>query len=542
MDKANLDWWRGGVIYQIYPRSFMDANNDGVGDLPGITAKLDYIAGLNVDAIWISPIFTSPMRDFGYDVSNYKDIDPLFGTLADFDNLVQQAHQRGLKVVIDQVLSHTSDQHPWFEQSRSSRDNPKADWYVWADPQADGTPPNNWLSVFGGSAWSWDSRRKQYYLHNFLSSQPDLNFHNPQVVEAMLDVMRFWLERGVDGFRLDTANFFFHDKLLRSNPANEEIRSGAIGVRPDNPYGYQRHLYDKTQPENIGFLQQVRALMDEFPGSTTVGEIGCDFSLRTMAEYTSGGDKLHMAYSFDFLTEQCSPAFIRHTIETIEAGLGDGWPCWSSGNHDVVRVMSRWGLNSANPAQAKLFMQLLLTLRGSVCLYQGEELALPEAELSFDQLVDPYGIRFWPEFKGRDGCRTPMPWQANQPHAGFSQAEPWLPVVSSHLELAVDQQDQVADSVLNAYRDFLAWRRQQPALIQGGIQFLAAPEGCLLYQRAGAGQRLLVALNFTEQEQTWALTQAVSNLSDLPACVTGKLQGQQLNLPAFGVAIVSLAE
>ena len=280
----NPDWWRGAVIYQVYPRSFYDSNGDGIGDLPGVTAKLDYIASLNVDAIWLSPFFTSPMKDFGYDVSDYRNVDPIFGTLEDFDELIAEAHKRDLKIMIDQVLSHSSDQHPWFVESRANRDNPKADWYVWADPKSDGTPPNNWLSVFGGSAWAWDSRRKQYYLHNFLTSQPDLNFHNPEVQKQVLSDVKFWLDRGVDGFRLDAINFCFHDPKLRDNPASKAVAEGSIGVRKENPYAYQFHKFDKTQPENIDFLKRLRALLDQYPGTTTVGEIGDDNSLQTMAE------------------------------------------------------------------------------------------------------------------------------------------------------------------------------------------------------------------------------------------------------------------
>ncbi len=282
------DWWRGAVIYQIYPRSFMDSRGDGIGDLRGVIEKLDYIASLNVDAIWLSPFFTSPMKDFGYDISNYRDVDPMFGSLEDFDRLVEAAHARGLKVTIDQVMSHTSDQHAWFEESRQSRDNPKADWYVWADPKPDGAPPTNWQSVFGGSAWQWDTRRCQYYLHNFLASQPDLNFRTPAVVEAILEEARFWLERGVDGFRLDAVNFCTHGEL-KDNPPRQEITESFLGVRPDNPYGYQLHQYDKTQPENLVFLERLRALLDEYPGATSVGEVGDDDALGVMAAYSQGG-------------------------------------------------------------------------------------------------------------------------------------------------------------------------------------------------------------------------------------------------------------
>ncbi|MDR8014393.1 alpha-glucosidase [Ectopseudomonas guguanensis] len=534
------DWWRGGVIYQVYPRSFLDSNDDGIGDLPGVIAKLDYIASLNVDAIWLSPFFTSPMKDFGYDVSDYRGVDPIFGTLDDFRTLVAAAHERGLRIIIDQVLNHCSDQHPWFAESRSSRSNDKADWFVWADPNPDGTPPNNWLSVFGGSAWTWEGRRKQYYLHNFLASQPDLNFHCEAVQQQLLDDMEFWLQLGVDGFRLDAANFYFHDQALRNNPPNLDIREGGIGVRVDNPYAYQRHLYDKTQPQNLDFLRRLRALLERYPGTATVAEIGCDDSLRTMAAYTSGGDTLHMAYSFDLLTAQCSPAYIRSTIEAIEGELGDGWPCWSVGNHDVVRVMSRWAHEGeATPERGRLLMSLLLSLRGSVCLYQGEELGLPEAELAFEDLVDPYGITFWPEFKGRDGCRTPMPWVRDGVHAGFSSQQPWLPLDERHRALAVDVQEDDSASMLNSYRRFLAWRREQPLLIDGDIQVRYHDDDLLVFERRLGEQAWLCLFNLGDRERRYDLPLMVEPLEGVPSS-TAEFLGSWVHLPAHGFGFARL--
>ena len=533
------DWWRGGVIYQVYPRSFFDSNGDGIGDLLGVLEKIDYIASLNVDAIWLSPFFTSPMKDFGYDVSDYRGVDPLFGTLADFSQLVQAAHARGIRVLIDQVLNHSSDQHAWFKESRSSRDNPKADWYVWADPKEDGTVPNNWLSVFGGAAWTRDSRRRQYYLHNFLSSQPDLNFHCEAVQQQLLDDMEFWLQLGVDGFRLDAANFYFHDRALRDNPPNHEVREGSIGVRADNPYAFQQHLHDKTQPENLLFLKRIRQLLERYPGSATVAEIGCDQSLRTMAAYTGGGDTLHMAYSFDLLTEQCSPAFLRHTIESVERELVDGWPCWSIGNHDVVRVMSRWALDGQPDfSRGRLFMALLLSLRGSVCLYQGEELGLDEAELQFEQLVDPYGIRFWPEFKGRDGCRTPMPWHEGDLHGGFSREQPWLPLSSRHLPLSVAAQEPNEDSMLNTYRRFIAWRQSQPLLIEGSLRVLHHDDDLLVFERRLGDEAWLCLFNLGSQARHFAWT---AKVEALPAPASTALFGNAgVELPAQGFGFARL--
>lgn len=476
-------WWRGGVIYQIYPRSFADSNGDGVGDLPGIIERLPYVASLGVDAIWISPFFKSPMKDFGYDISDYRDVDPLFGTLADFDRLIARAHELGLKVMVDQVLSHTSDQHEWFIESRSSRDNARADWYVWADAKADGTPPTNWLSVFGGSSWQWDSRRRQYYLHNFLTSQPDLNFHSEAVQRQILADVQFWLDRGVDGFRFDACNFHFHDKQLRDNPpaTSRDTKS----VQASNPYGMQRHLYDKTQPENIAFLERLRSLLDAH-GAACVGEVGDDDSLATMAAYTAGGNKLHMAYSFNLLTHENTASYVRQQVEELESRMQGGWPCWSIGNHDVQRVLTRWGGPGATPEYPKVALAMLLSLRGSACWYQGDELGLPEAEIPFELLQDPYGITFWPEFKGRDGCRTPMPWVSTQPQAGFSggqDVKPWLPVPPEHAARAVDVNDADLKSPLHFTRRFLSWRKTIPALVDGGIRFIDAPEPVLALVR-----------------------------------------------------------
>ncbi len=378
------DWWRGAVIYQVYPRSFQDSNGDGIGDLPGITQRLAHIAKLGADALWISPFFTSPMDDFGYDVSDYRDVDPIFGTLHDFDALVTEAHRLGLKVMIDLVLSHSSDRHPWFVESRRDRSNPRADWYVWADPKDDGSPPNNWMSNFGGSSWEWDAGRQQYYLHNFLISQPDLNFHNPAVQDAMLDVVRFWLDRGVDGFRLDTVNFYFHDAELRDNPPLHPDDWNERTAPRDRPYNRQDHIYDKNRPENLDFLRRFRALLDEYPAAAAVGEVGeLIRGVELMREYTEGGDRLHMSYAFDFLnTELPSIDDIRPVVERFMEGGTDAWACWAFSNHDVTRHATRWadGLEDRD-AVLRLAAALLLSLRGSACLYQGEELGLNEADI-----------------------------------------------------------------------------------------------------------------------------------------------------------------
>jgi alpha-glucosidase len=507
----NSNWWRGGVIYQIYPRSFQDSNGDGIGDLPGITQRLDHIAALGADGIWISPFFKSPMKDFGYDVSDYCDVDPMFGTLDDFKALVTRAHALGLKVMIDQVLSHSSDKHPWFVESRSSRDNAKADWYVWADAKDDGNPPNNWLSIFGGSAWQWDTRRCQYYLHNFLTSQPDLNFHSPQVQDALLATVKFWLDLGVDGYRLDTVNFFFHDAQLRDNPGKGAPDRGNPdpAVNPFNPYAWQRHVYDKSRPENLPFLQRLRALLDQYPDTTMVGEIGDDDGLARMAEYTAGGDKLHMAYCFDLLGEAHDAPFLHGFLTRFNQIVGDGWPCWALSNHDVVRSATRWGGPDPDPRLVRLAAAFQASLRGTVCLYQGEELGLPEAELRYEDLQDPYGITMWPEFKGRDGCRTPMPWIADAPHAGFTAGDaPWLPVAGSHRALAVDRQSGQAGSMLPFFTQLLHWRREQIALRDGRMALLPADPQLLAFTREHDQQTLLCVFNFSDRPAQMALPDA----------------------------------
>ncbi|TAM92410.1 MAG: alpha-glucosidase [Rhodanobacteraceae bacterium] len=535
---ADAHWWRGAVIYQIYPRSFQDTNGDGVGDLPGIVDRLDYVAGLGVDAVWIAPFFKSPMADFGYDIADYRAVDPLFGTLGDFDRLLAKAHALGLKVIIDQVLSHTSAEHPWFSESRQSRGNPKADWYVWADPRDDGTPPNNWLSIFGGSAWQWEPRRQQYYLHNFLVEQPDLDFHHPEVRAAMLDNLRFWLDRGVDGFRLDSINFCYHDARLRDNPPKPKAQRTGRGFSADNPYAYQYHYYNNTQPENLAFLAELRTLLDRYPNATTLGEIASEDSLATMAEYTAG-HRLHMAYSFELLTDDFSAAYIRDTVRAQEAKMTEGWPCWAISNHDVERVLSRWGNQlrgngHASAAMAHQLTAMVCSLRGSVCIYQGEELGLTEAEVPYEALRDPYGIAFWPQYKGRDGCRTPMPWTTGA-QAGFTTGTPWLPLPREHLMLAVSQQEQDPGSTLNGFRAFMRWRAAHPALHEGSIQFLDTAEPVLAFTRESADETLLVAFNLSDRETVLELPWP-GELRPLHGhgLHEGNFEGKRLRLPAYG--------
>jgi alpha-glucosidase len=492
------DWLRDAVGYQIYPRSFRDANGDGVGDLKGITEKLDYIAKLGVDAIWLSPFFRSPMKDYGYDVSDYGDVDPLFGTLADFDALVARAHELKLKVMVDLVFSHSSDQHEWFRQSRASRDNPKSDWYVWADAKPDGSPPNNWQAMFGGPAWTWDARRRQYYLHNFLPAQPDLNIRNPEVQEALLDVTRFWLDRGVDGFRLDVVNFLAHDARLRDNPAL------ALTKPPARPHQFQRHLYDRTQPEALAFIARFRALLDRY-GATSVGEIEDEEPLKVQRDYTGGPERLHSAYSFFLLrAREATPALFTQAMSGWEGAYG--WPAWSLSNHDVIRFPTRLAGDDAQ--RTKLLIALLLSLRGTPFLYQGDELGLPHAEVPFDRLRDPEAIAFWPHGIGRDGARTPMPWLRGANMAGFTEtSDAWLPLDPRHCELAADAQEGDPNSVLTFTREMIAFRRKSPALSGGDFHALQAPELLLAFERAAPAQSLLCLFNLGASSLEYQLPQ-----------------------------------
>jgi len=535
---TNVAWWQGAAIYQIYPRSFQDTSGNGVGDLAGITRRLDHVASLGVDAIWLSPFFTSPMKDMGYDVADYTDVDPLFGTRADFDALLARAHDLGLKVIIDQVLSHSSDKHALFTESRRDRSNPKADWYVWADPKPDGTPPNNWQSVFGGAAWEWEPRRRQYYLHNFLAEQPDWNLWNPEVQDYLLSTMRFWLDRGVDGFRLDVANFYFHDKHLRNHPANPDALAQGWQNSPNETYGWQTPIYAKNRSETVGFLKRMRALTDEYDNRMMVGEIGeaGDTALEIMAAYTEGGDKLHLCYSFEMLGPNYSASHFRNALTAFRTRAPNGHASWSFSNHDAERHVSRWAVHGASPgALARQAIALLTSFEGTIGIYQGEELGLPEAELSYDELTDPPGLRFWPEVKGRDGCRTPMVWEADAAHGGFSEARPWLPVTPPHLARAVDRQQADEGSLLHAYRAAIAFRRSSAALRHGTTAFLDTPEPVLAFHRTADGETLTCVFNLSPE--------AVSVSLSAPAVPTGPvaaaLDGTRLQLPGNGFAFLT---
>lgn len=508
---SDSPWWKKGVFYQIYPRSYMDRNGNGIGDMAGIADRLKYIADLGIDGIWISPFFTSPMADFGYDVSDYRTVDPLFGTNEDFDAVLTKAHDLGMKVIVDMVLSHTSIEHPWFTESRVSKDNRKSDWYVWKDAKPDGSPPNNWQSIFGGPAWTFDTKRGQYYFHNFLKEQADLNFHNPAVRKQMLSECEYWLERGVDGFRLDTVNFYFHNKNLTDNPPRDEnLLSTGLQIEKPIPYTMQTHIHDKSQPENLEFLRDLRLLMDRYGETMAIGEIGDDDPYKLAVQYTDGDDLLHTTYNTHLLVGTGAGNITKKTIETplkeFAKQPGDGWPSWAFSNHDVVRSATRWGKGIKNKdGIAILLNKLLLSLRGTPFLYQGEELGLPEAMIPFEKLQDPWGIFMWPEWQGRDGCRTPMPWNKSAPHSGFSQTndsniEPWLPIPTEHTERAVNVQEENENSVLNQTRDFIKWRKTQPLLQVGEIEFIETQSDHIIgFKRILDDKEMLCLFNLSEE-------------------------------------------
>lgn len=488
-------WWCGTAIYQIYPRSFADSNGDGVGDLPGITAKLDYVASLGAQCVWISPFFTSPMLDFGYDVADYCAVDPLFGTLSDFDRLVERAHRLGLKVVIDQVYSHSSSHHIWFQESRADQAGARADWYVWANAKFDGSPPNNWQSVFGGPAWTWDARRGQYYLHNFLPQQPDLNIHNTDVQDALLDVARFWFERGVDGFRLDAINFAMHDPDLRDNPP------ALPGGKRTRPFDFQQHIYNQSHPGIVDFIERLRSVADEFDDRFLLAEIGGERPVPEMRAFTSGQRRLNSAYSFDFLyAEKLTPKIVASAVASWPEESGTGWPAWAFENHDAPRAVSRWlnGRRSADFVRLKLL--LLACLRGTIILYQGEELGLTQVDVPFDRLQDPEAIANWPHTLNRDGARTPMPWDADAENMGFSTSEPWLPFGPDHAELAVNRQEGSPESVLAFARRCLGLRNSSAALRVGGLRIIEAGAHLLQFKREHDDQRLICTFNLADVE------------------------------------------
>ena len=493
-------WWQHGIIYQIYPRSFKDSNGDGVGDLQGIISQLDYLTWLGVDAFWLSPFYPSPMADFGYDITDYCNVDPIFGDLETCDALIEQAHQRDLKVIIDFVPNHTSDEHPWFLTSRSSCQNPKRDWYIWADPRPDGSPPNNWLSVMGGPAWEWDGSTAQYYLHTFLKKQPDLNWRNPAVKAAMFDVIRFWLDRGIDGFRVDAAHYILKDPDLRDNPLNPSAQR--VLHKPMGDYDSQLHLYDNGHTDVHTVYRELRHMLDRY--STTqprllVGEVHI-FDRQVWASYYGVDlDELHMPFNFDLLSAAWNAQAIRQSVEALEMDLPPGaWPNHVLGNHDEPRIINR-----AGSVLARLAMLLLLTLRGTPTLYYGDEIGMHNGDIPPEQVSDPMEKNKPGLGLGRDPERTPMQWDSS-PNAGFCSpsTQPWLPIPADYQQINVAVEREDPHSLLILTRRLIELRRSRPALSIGSYRAIdGIPDGCFVYLRQSGGQHYLIALNFSGQEQ-----------------------------------------
>jgi len=525
-------WWRDGIIYQIYPRSFADSNGDGLGDLPGIIARLDYLVELGIDAIWLSPFYPTPDADFGYDVSDHTAVDTRFGTLEDFDRLVAESHRRGIRVVLDLVLNHTSNHHPWFRESRASHDNPKRDWYIWRPP-SDSSPifeenggsrkgiPNNWQATFGGSAWAYDETTGQYYLHMFLAEQPDVNWRNPEVRKAQLDVARFWLARGADGFRLDVFNAYFKDAQFRNNPTKFGLRG----------FDRQRHIYDCDRPEMIPLLNELRAILDAYPERYAVGETF--FATPEKVLHYTGPDRLHAAFSFDFnvsdLRYPWNPAWLLKQIQHREALFtGEHWPTTVLSNHDIPRTATRYA-HGEQDALAKIAMALLLTLRGTPFIYYGEEIGMRDVPLRRSEIMDPPGKRFWPIYKGRDGCRSPMQWD-DIPFAGFSTVEPWLPVHPNYHQRNVAVQREDPDSLLNFTRKLIALRKEYLALRRGEfVPLTGKPRQALVYLRRTDSQTVLIILNFSNRTVR----------ESMPPDIIGQRWRPLLSATHTGVALLS---
>jgi alpha-glucosidase len=526
-------WWRDGVVYQIYPRSYQDTGGDGVGDLEGIRRRLDHLAWLGVDAIWLSPFYPSPMADFGYDVSDYCNVDPQFGTLADFDRMVADAHTKGIRVVIDWVPNHTSDRHPWFLESRSSKSNPKRDWYIWRDGKPDGSPPNNWFSMFGGSAWEFDPATGQFYMRSFLREQPDLNWRNPEVVEAMHGVLRFWLDRGVDGFRTDVGHRIQKDPEFRDNPPNltvaEEHRQGFLG---------QIHLHDENHPDVHETFRGIRRLLDSYDDRMMVGEIGINDPAE-LVKYLGHGDELHLSFYFPFLYAGWNAGAFRAEVEGIERVVAEGWPTWVLSNHDVVRHASRYDDARLGDARARLAALMLLTLRGTPFLYYGEEIGMRNLPIPVEKMQDPLARTLHPNLC-RDGERTPMCWDTDT-QAGFTVSQhPWLPLAPQPPGTDVATQRDDHGSLLWFYKNLIALRRAHPALHRGSHRSIDAGPDVLAYERRSDGEVARVALNFADAPRTVSLGpgRARSGLRSSGEPVSGALDAVELPACSGVVALI----
>lgn len=539
------DWRKGGLIYQIYPRSFKASGTGDVGDLRGICEKLAYVKSLGVDAIWLSPFFKSPMKDYGYDVADYCDVDPMFGTLKDFDAMLKRAHKLGIAIIIDMIMCHTSDQHGWFQESRGSRDNSKSDWYVWADPKPDGSAPNNWQSVFGGPSWTFHVERGQYYFHNFLKEQPHVNLFSKGARQAVLDATRFWLDRGVDGVRLDAAAHYFYDQKLRDNPPNPETAERR-NMYNATPYSMQLHKNDTSEKDSLQFVEEVRTLLDEYEGRIAIGELGGQEGLKMSALYTRGPKRLHTAYNFNLISgDKPSAARIKDALSGFDKfGRGESWPSWAFSNHDVIRAASRWhydknGFNH-DPRLSKCLNAVLACLRGNLFLYQGEELGLPETPIAYEDLQDPFGKNVWP-LPGRDGCRTPMPWTRKGKHGGFTAGKnAWLPVSDEHKKLSVEAQEADRGSTLNFTRRIMKFRKQNPALMTGEIRFFdTGSDEVLLFSRVLDKQTIYCAFNMSAEPFDMQLPKGMKTTGEIFNAdrLTGSVEENHLFLPGYGIYI-----
>jgi alpha-glucosidase len=492
-------WWQSGVVYQIYPRSFMDSDGDGVGDLRGIVSKLDYLndgteKSLGIDAIWLSPIYPSPNKDFGYDISDYRDIDPLYGNMEDFKLLLREAHDRNIRIVMDLVINHTSDQHPWFIEACKSRDNPYHDWYLWHEGK-NGKAPNNWFAFFDKKAWWWVDEVRKFYLSTWCRYQPEVNWRNPGLKEAMFDVMRFWLELGVDGYRIDVINWFMKDEQFRSNPFRPQL----------SPPDLQKHIYDRNRPETHDLCREIREVVDAFPDRFSVGEVYTT-SAKDASSYYGNGDELHLAFNFAFLFKKWGAANFLQEIEKWDSLLRDkGWPTYTLSNHDQPRHYTRYAEGDETNKRARVAAAMLLTLRGTPFLYYGEEIGMSDLKIGRKQIQDPLGKKYWPILKGRDPARTPMQWRGSR-HAGFSTADPWLPVHPKHGVVNVESQAGDPGSLLSLYRELIWLRKRTPALCRGEYRSLvSSPTEYLVYLRSYEGQTVLVLLNFVGKSVTAAL-------------------------------------
>jgi glycosidase len=530
MSSERLPWWRTGVVYQVYPRSFQDTNGDGVGDLPGITARLDHLFSLGVDAVWISPFYPSPMKDFGYDVADYCDVDPLFGTLQDFDRLLAEAHRRGLEVIVDWVPNHSSDQHPWFQASRRSRSDPHRDWYFWRDPRPGGGPPNNWLATFGGEAWTLDPATGQYYLHSFLPEQPDLNWRSPELRRAMLDTLRFWLDRGVDGFRIDVAHRILKDPALRDNPPNPGPTSTFHKKMGD--YDRQLHVHDGAHPDVHEAYREVRRLVDGHDPArdrVAIGEIHVFDPPALMAYYGGGLDELHLPFNFTLLATPWTAAAVRAAVDAMEAALPAGaWPNWVLGNHDESRIASRLGAR-----QARAAMLLLLTLRGTPTIYYGDELGMADVPVPRELVQDPFEQRVPGLGLGRDPERSPMQWDASE-NAGFTPpgVKPWLPVARDADRCNVAVQAEQPGSMLELTRALLRLRRARPALHRGSYRALeGVPPDVFGYVREHGGDRVTVLVSFAGEERRVGLAEPHRLLAATSSAVAPSTEASLLLRP-----------